>query len=151
MNHTFRFPEMSIKASVVLGLVFLTALVKVAEAQELRDYRCTIERVDSAAAGAKPSFEFQQKNYVGKDFTVERRTGLMAGAFKNSYLTKPQVVDLGSADNAYKVVTTLRRDQGAGVGSNVYALVINEYEKAQIKPFLFMENNDVYFGTCVHF
>jgi hypothetical protein len=27
MNHTFRYPKMSIKASVVLGLVVLTALV----------------------------------------------------------------------------------------------------------------------------
>ena len=120
-------------------------------AQSYRDYRCRIERVATAAPAPNTSLDLQEKTYIGKEFTVERRTGLMAGAIKNSYVTKPQVVDPGSADNSYKVVTMMRRDQGIGSGSNVYTLVVNEYEKAEKKSFLFLENDNAYFGTCVHF
>lgn len=52
----------------------------------------------------------------------------MAGALKNSYVTAPQVIDYGSTENSYKAVATMRKDQGAGVGSSIYALTINEYK-----------------------
>jgi len=70
---------------------------------------------------------------------------------KNSYMTKPEVIDFGSEGNSFKVVTTLRREQGVGRGSNAYLLVVNEYAQGPTKPFLFVENDEVYFGTCVHF
>lgn len=95
--------------------------------------------------------DLQVKNYVGREFTVDRRTGIMAGALKNSYITKPEVIDHGSDENSYKVVTTLRKEQGVGRGSNVYVLVVSEYRKGAAKPFTFVENDEVYFGTCVHF
>ena len=132
-------------------LLALAAAGTDASAQALQDYRCLIERVATAGTPPNKSLEFQAQNYVGKEFTVERRTGLMAGVLKNSYLTKPQVIDLGTNDNSYKVVTTLRREEGAGRGSNVYTLVVNEYVKPPRKPFVFLENDSLYFGTCVHF
>jgi hypothetical protein len=115
------------------------------------DYRCTIERVAHSHANAASQLEFLKKTYVGRQFTVERRTGLMAGALKNSFVTSPQVVDVGSKDNSFKVVTTLRLDQGAGRGSNVYALVVDEFVEGPSKPFVFLENEVVYFGNCEHF
>ncbi len=75
----------------------------------------------------------------------------MAGALKNSYITRPEVIDAGSAENSFKVVTTLRREQGIGSGSNVHILVVREYKAGAKKPFVFLDNDDVYFGTCVHF
>ena len=69
----------------------------------------------------------------------------------NSYATKPQVIDSGSKDNAFKVVTTMRIEQGAGAGSNIYALTVNEYDKSQKKPFIFLNNDVVFFGACEHF
>lgn len=92
-----------------------------------------------------------EQEYIGKQFTVERRSGLMVGVLKNSYITKPVVIDMGSAENSYKVVTTLRREEGVGYGSNIYALIINEYENSPKKAFVFMENDEVYIGQCVHF
>lgn len=127
------------------------ALENPSHAQPIQNYRCKIERVATAEQAPNTSLDFQQKNYLGKEFTVERRTGLMAGAIKNSYTTKPQVIDIGSTDNSYKVVTTMRREQGMGAGSNVYTLVINEYEKTEKKSFLFIENDNAYFGKCIHF
>lgn len=121
------------------------------QTQVLRDYRCTIERVAIAQDPPTSSLAFQQKNFLNREFTVERRSGLMVGTLKNSFITKPQVIDLGSNDNSYKVITTLHRDQGAGAGSNVYTLVVSEYEKSDKKPFVFLENDYVYFGHCIHF
>jgi hypothetical protein len=115
------------------------------------DYRCTIKRVERSQQDKESTLETLRDSFVGQQFTVERRSGLMAGALKNSYVTKPQVVDPGSKDNSYKVVTTMRIDQGAGHGSNVYVLVVNEFVDGKIKPFVFLQNDTTYFGQCEHF
>lgn len=120
-------------------------------AEPLKDYRCKIERVATSEPLPNAQIERQTKTYVGKEFTVERKTGLMAGALKNSYITRPEVIDFGSDDNSYKVVTTLRKEQGVGRGSNTYLLVVSEYKRRPAKPFLFVDNDEVYFGTCNHF
>jgi hypothetical protein len=115
------------------------------------DYRWVIERLSRASGDAGPEFEMYKSNYVGKEFSVERNSGVMAGILKNSYVTKPQVIDLGSKDNSYKAVTTLRKEQGAGFGSNIYALTVLEHVEAPKKPFVFLSNDIVFFGSCVHF
>lgn len=115
------------------------------------NYRCIVERVSSASGDSGNSYQFYVDNYVGKVFTVDRASGVMVGALKNSYVTAPQVIDLGSSENAYKVVTTMRIDQGAGAGSNIYALTIEEFESGPQKPFVFLENGNVFFGQCEHF
>lgn len=122
-----------------------------ASAQSLTDFRCTIDRVVPAPALPKPQLDFLRQSYEGKEFTVERRTGVMAGVKKMASTTQPQVIDIGSDQNSYKVVTTMRRDQGVGFGSNVYVLVINTFDAAAKKPFLFTDNAEAYIGTCVPF
>jgi hypothetical protein len=138
------------KTPTVLICLSLLASTQVF-AQIQRDYRCKIDRVATAETPPNATLDFQQKNYIGKEFTVERRTGLMAGALKNAYLTKPEVIDKGSEGNSYKVINSLKLEQGAGRGSNVYMLVINEYSKEAQKPFVFAENDVIYFGKCTHF
>ncbi|WP_339421295.1 MULTISPECIES: hypothetical protein [unclassified Pseudomonas] len=108
------------------------------------DYGCTIERVVGASDDA------YSQAYVGKKFNVDRLTGLMVGALKNSYVTNPQVIDHGSSKNSFKVVTTMRKDQGVGAGSNIYALTINEYQNGARKPFIFLNNDQAYIGWCEH-
>ena len=115
------------------------------------DYRCTVARRLAVAPELSAVQKAQESHYIGKQFTVERRTGIMAGVLKNTYLTKPQVIDAGSSENSFKVVTTLRREEGVGNGSNIYALTINEYDKSIQKPFVFLENDVVFLGTCEHF
>jgi len=87
-----------------------------------------------------------RKAYVGQEFTVDRVTGRMTGALRNSFDAKPQVVDQGSKDSAFKVVTT----EKVHVGSIVFALVIDEFVASSRKPFVFLRNTDVFFGSCVH-
>lgn len=120
------------------------------DAQPRRDYRCVVERVTSTDLDPKGRLAYL-KSFVGKEFTVERRTGIMAGALKNAYLTNPMIVDPGSKDNSFKAVTTLPLNPALGPGSNAYLLVVNEYVEGPKKPFVFVENDEVYFGNCIHY
>jgi hypothetical protein len=115
------------------------------------DYRCLIDRRMTAGQESSAVRKMHENAYLGKQFTVERRTGLMAGVLKNSYFTKPQVIDNGSKDNAFKVINSMRLEEGLGSGTNIYALTINEYESSDKKAFVFLANDAVYFGTCRHF
>jgi len=131
--------------SIGVAVVGMLAALGCGQAIAATDYRCTIERTDSAT-------EYPVSHlFIGKQFTVERRTGLMAGALKNSYVTAPKVIDPGSTENSFKVVTTMQLHQGLGVGSAVYALVVNEYQNGPRKNFVFLEGDNVYFGWCEHF
>jgi len=111
------------------------------------DYRCTVERVETA----RSSDSKFHGAYIGREFTVERASGVMAGSLKNNYVSPPQIIDPGSTDNSYKVLGSLRPGQGFGPGSNVYLLTINEYDASERKPFLFGQNDAAYFGHCTHF
>ena len=135
----------------ILTATVIPALAFSEPASAGEDYRCTIERLEISFSSNKSAVEGMRAAYVGKQFTVERRTGLMAGALKNSFVTSPQVIDPGSRDNSFKAVTTSRLDQGAGGGSAIYVLIIGEFLKTRKKPFMFTENDTLYFGTCEHF
>ena len=111
------------------------------------DYRCSIKRIVTAQLSPNNTLKLYE-TLIGKTFTVERSSGIMAGALKNSYLTMPQIIDRGSKDNSFKAVTTLRREESAGAGTNIYTLVINEYESSEQKSFLFSQNDMAFFGTC---
>ena len=115
------------------------------------DYRCVINSRISAGEESLAVTKMREKELLGKEFTVDRRTGLMVGILKNSYYTKPQVIDRGSSGNSFKVINSMRIEEGLGRGSMIYALTINEYESSDKKAFVFLENAVVYMGTCEHF
>jgi len=115
------------------------------------DYKCKIERLSFASGDSGNSYETYKELYLGKEFTVNRESGVMVGGLKNSYVTRPQVIDFGSTENSYKAVTTMKMEQGTGAGSNIYALNIEEFESGPKKPFVFMENNKIFFGFCEHY
>lgn len=125
--------------------VALLALAGATNVWAAEDFRCTIE--STVAAKEKPI----NRIFIGKQFAVERRTGLMTGALKNSYITDPQVIDYGSTENSFKAVATMRKAQGAGGGSSIYALTINEYDESDRKPFIFLQNDEAFLGWCEHF
>ncbi len=125
----------------ILSAVLLLAATSGAWGQ---DYRCLIQQV-VAADPASPHLK-EGKALVGKEFSVDRHTGIMAGALKNSYVTKPQVIDSGSKLNAFKVINAVRKEP-ARTGS-IYALNIDEYYASPRKPFVFLSNALVYLGEC---
>ena len=114
------------------------------------DYRCKIEHVMKASINDYEENENIKTYYIGKEFSVDRKSGIMVGILKNSYVTTPQVIDYGSTENSYKVVTTMSTDQGVGAGSNIYALTIEEYIETVKKPFVFLQNSKVFYGYCIH-
>lgn len=132
-------------------LISMVSILSFSVAAVGTDYKCTVDRFSIASGDTGKLYEYYKKQYIGKEFTVERKTGYMIGELKNSYVTDPQVIDYGSTENSYKVVTTMRVEEGAGAGSNIYALTINEYEDTVRKPFVFMSNDKVVFGTCVRY
>ncbi|WP_175403035.1 hypothetical protein [Pseudomonas sp. 24 R 17] len=123
----------------------MVALIGTANASASVDYRCKIERVVAASEGKS------NQMYIGKQFSVDRQTGLMIGALKNSYVTDPEVIDHGSPETSFKVITTMLKEQGAGAGSNIYALTINEFQDGPRKPFIFLNNDEAFMGWCEHF
>ncbi len=114
------------------------------------DYRCAIEKRISATTEAPALRTVQEKAYIGKQFTVERATGIMAGALQNAFSNDPEIIDDASTGSAYKVVRAIKQEEEHIYGSNIYALIINEQEKSSRKSFVFMENDVVYFGNCEH-
>jgi hypothetical protein len=137
--------------NVSIKLLGMLAYLTVEGAAADSDYRCTIERVIMDSSTEATTLKWEEKTYIGKQFTVERNSGLMAGILKNSYTTKPVVIDIGSKDNSYKVITTMRLEEGAGASSHFYALNIKEFAESEQKPFVFLWNDTVYMGRCVHF
>jgi hypothetical protein len=73
----------------------------------------------------------------------------MSGPLRNNYAAEPTVIDPGSRDNSFKVVSFLRPNE-VGPGSVVYTLVVNEYTDGPKKPFAFMSSDVVHFGACWH-
>jgi len=112
----------------------------------LEDYKCKVASAFQVDTNGK-RIENVLASMVGSEFTVDRSTGLMVGSLKNSYVTSPKILDLGSSENAFKVITVMKND----LTSNVYVLVVEEYIEDVNKPFVFTNNSDVYYGTCTHF
>lgn len=129
-----------------ISMVGLLLIAGMAKAWALDDYRCTIEQVISASS-EKPL----GRMFIGREFTVDRASGRMAGTLKNAFITEPKVIDYGSTENSYKVVTTMRMEEGAGAGSSIFALTIEEFVEGERKGFVFLADGEVYQGWCKHF
>lgn len=134
-----------------LRLLALSALIfATTDAAAHADYRCKVERIHTAQGEGPASLVHgERKTWIGKEFSVSRRTGAMSGPLRNNYATEPTVIDPGSKENSFKAISILRPNE-IGPGSAVYTLVINEYVDGSKKPFAFMSSDVVYFGTCWH-
>lgn len=112
----------------------------------LEDYKCKVSSAFEVDNNGQ-RIEKYLAPMTGREFTVDRLTGLMIGSLKNSYLTTPKVLDFGSSENSFKVITVMKND----ITSNVYVLVVEEFSENMRKPFIFTNNSSVFYGTCTHF
>lgn len=126
---------------LILGAIFLEN--SFVYAQKINSYECVIEEISNS---------YDVKNletyYLGRTFNVDRSTGIMSGVLKNDYVNKPLIIDPGSKDNGFKVINYLKIGEGLGSGSNVYSLIIEEYQSKPIKSFTYMDNAMVFRGNC---
>lgn len=139
---------------IVLGALAATNLTAFADpvaTQDMRDYLCTIQRVTSSLYAGGDRHDLDKSVYVGKTFTVSRFTGALNGALRSSLVVKPIVIDYGSAENSFKVVTAMNRQQSPGPGTLLETLTVSEYIESNSKPFVVASGENIYLGVCEHF
>lgn len=110
------------------------------------NYKCTVTDTLQAEAVAQPGQKAGQSP-KGKQFTVERATGVMSGAISNVFASQPTVFSFGSEESSYRVVSAT----GSDPTSATCTLVIEESSKEAQKPFVFIIDGITYYGMCVHF
>jgi len=109
------------------------------------DFKCTV----NAASNVNSKGDFEKielwKFYINKEFTVERRSGVVSGKnFKNNIAgIKP--APYNDEFNSYSVVSV-------SAGSNVINyLQINKSEETKLKPFIYIMTNVVLTGVCHYY
>jgi len=128
------------KLLIILLFIFSNSVLA------LENYKCEVTSAFQVDNNGK-RYEKILAPWVGSEFTVDRSSGIMTGSLKNSYVTSPEILDFGSSENAFKVITVMKNE----LISNVYVLVIEEYTEGIRKPFVFTANSDIYHGICNHF
>ncbi|MGV2947553.1 hypothetical protein [Acinetobacter sp. AGC35] len=137
---------------LILGAIFLAN--SFVYAQKINSYECVIEEISNSyeCVIEEISNSYDVKNlenhYLGQTFNVNRSTGIISGALKNDYVNKPIIIDPGSKDNSFKVINYLKIGEGLGRGSNVYSLIVEEYQSKPIKSFTYMDKAMVFRGNC---
>lgn len=110
------------------------------------DLSCTITGVSEVTAEGSLEALAGQKNYyetaAGAEFIVQRDKGLMMGRFVSNAGWKVSVIDPGSAQNTYKVVSTQPRGR---VQSQFFEVRLQE--KGEKKPFVLVAA-EVLHGYC---
>lgn len=129
----------------------LSAFASPAATQDMRDYLCTIQRVASSLYAGGDRHELDKRVYVGKTFTISRLTGAMSGALRSALVVQPIVIDYGSSENSFKVVTAMNAHQSLGPGTFLETLIVSEYIESIQKPFVVASGENIYLGVCEHF
>jgi uncharacterized protein YcnI len=124
---------------------FLTLLISYSVHAE-SDLTCTITGVSEVNAEGSLEALAGKKNYyetaASAEFIVQRDKGLMMGRFVSNSGWKITVLDLGSAQNSYKVLST--RSNGR-VQSQFFEVRL--HDKGPKKPFVLVAA-EVLHGTC---
>ena len=127
------------------AVLLLTMLANSAYAGS--DLTCTITGVTELTANGELESLAGKKNYyetaIGAQFIVQRDQGLMAGRFVSNAGWKVTVIDQGSAQQSYKVISNK-------LNGRVQAqfLEVRLQEKSDKKPF-FLLAAEIIYGYCV--
>jgi hypothetical protein len=127
------------------AVLLLTMLANSAYAGS--DLTCTITGVTELTTNGELESLAGKKNYyetaIGAQFIVQRDQGLMAGRFVSNAGWKVTVIDQGSAQQSYKVISNK-------LNGRVQAqfLEVRLQEKSDKKPF-FLLAAEIIYGYCV--
>ena len=107
-------------------------------------YKCTVKQT----AGLRDNGEMSETNfsklYLGKEFVVDKRTGLMNGGLSNhNAYGQPKVIDYGSSQQSFKVITIFNPMTA------VDYLYVEEFKANSEKPFIFITCQDIFSGICI--
>ena len=124
----------------------LLALLLCSPSHAESDLTCTFSGASEITAEGNLDALAGKKNYyetiAGAEFIVQRDKGLMMGRFVNNSGWKVSVLDIGSTQNSYKVLST--RNSGR-VQSQFFEVRVQD--KGPKKPFVLVAA-EVLHGTC---
>ena len=87
--------------------------------------------------------------YKGNKFHVDRSTGVVLGGdVGNSLYPTKNILDPGNDQMSYKLIWISDGIYGADRHHNTVYLVIEEYAKQMLKPFILIINATVLTGLC---
>ncbi len=119
-----------------------------ASASAAGDLNCTIVGASEVSAdGRLDALEGKQNYYEtvsGAEFIVQRDKGMMMGRFVSNAGQKVNVIDPGSAQNSYKVLSVSAR-AGGRVQSQYFEVRLQD--KGEKKPFILVAA-EVLHGYC---
>ncbi len=129
----------------ILIAALLTVVTALASAGDLN---CTITGASEVGADGRLEALEGKKNYyetvTGAEFIVQRDKGMMMGRFVSNAGQKVSVIDPGSAQNSYKVLSVSPRS-GGRVQSQYFEVRLQE--KGEKKPFVLVAA-EVLHGYC---
>ena len=124
----------------------VAALCTIAPAYAASDLTCTISGASEVSAAGALDPLAGGKNYyetvAGAEFIVQRDSGQMMGRFVNNTGWKITVIDPGSAQTSYKVLSVRK---GGRVQSQFFEVRVQD--KGDRKPFVLVAA-EVLHGTC---
>ncbi len=127
-------------------LVLFALMIGSAPARAQGDLHCTITGVSEVTADGQLEGLAGKKDYyetaAGAEFIVQRDKGLMMGRFVSNAGWKVSVVDPGSAQQSYKVLSTR---SGGRVQSQFFEVRLQE--KGERKPFVLVAT-EILYGFC---
>ena len=132
------------KKNYTYTLLLLTILASTAHAGS--DLNCTITGVTELTANGELESLAGKKNYyetaIGAQFIVQRDQGLMAGRFVSNAGWKVTVIDPGSTQQSYKVMSNKLNGR-----IQAQFLEVRLQEKSDKKPF-FLLAAEIIYGYC---
>lgn len=129
---------------IILIAIAILSSFSIQALENKTDYKCVVKSASQVTEEGKPKEVESWGFYVGKEFAVERNSGVIIGEhFKNNLTpTKPAVYD--HFVNGYSVIA-VSNDQ-------VYSyLQVNNFEESKQKPFILIQTNVVLTGTCTSY
>jgi hypothetical protein len=128
-------------------LIFTTSTLSSASD---KNYKCEIlQGLTQTAEGKLKNSAFTDTLVkLNKNFTVNRQSGKINvtnnGLVNENNFGKPKVLDKGSNEQAFKVLTIYQPN------ISVDYLEIQEFTDSYIKPFIFLSSGNIYSGICHH-
>lgn len=112
-------------------------------AADIDAYKCTVNSSGALKDNGDISPSDFSKMQVGKEFVVDKGTGRIKGGLSNdNAFGEPQVLDYGSSEQAFKVITIYKPM------TTVKYLYIQEFNKSEKKPFMYIDGGYIYYGLC---
>ena len=125
-----------------IALIFFIAFTNMEViALESNAYECTVgnSSVKLGVGGELSRWTFRK----GEKFVVDKQSGRMLGALSNhNAFGNPKVIDRGSEDQAYKVITVFEPF------TEINVLYVQEFRDGENKPFSFTDGGRTYTGLC---